>query len=93
MTSKLTNGKSYATSVWVRSQSGTPSAKVTLALTANGTTSYLSLTPATAVNANGWTQLTGTATVSWTGTLSGANLYIETSAGTDGLYVDDASFQ
>ena len=57
MTSKLTNGKSYATSVWVRSQSGTPSAKATLALTANGTTSYVQLTPATAVNANGWTQL------------------------------------
>jgi hypothetical protein len=93
MTSKLTNGKSYATSVWVRSQSGTPSAKVTLALAANGTTSYLSLTPATAVNSNGWTQLTGTATVSWTGTLSGATLYVETSAGTDGLYLDDASFQ
>jgi hypothetical protein len=74
MTSKLTNGKSYATSVWVRSQSGTPSAKVTLAVTANGTTSYLSLTPATAVNSSGWTQLSGTATVSWTGTLTGATL-------------------
>jgi hypothetical protein len=93
MTSKLTNGKSYATSVWVRSQSGTPSAKVTLAVTANGTTSYLSLTPATAVNSSGWTQLSGTATVSWTGTLTGATLYVETTAGTDGLYLDDASFQ
>ncbi len=45
MTSKLTNGKSYATSVWVRAQSGTPSAKVTLALTANGTTSYVPADP------------------------------------------------
>jgi arabinoxylan arabinofuranohydrolase len=93
VTSTLTNGKSYATSVWVRTQSGTPSAKVTLALTANGATSYLSLTPATAVNPNTWTQLTGTATVSWTGTLTGATFYVETTSGSDSFYVDDASFQ
>ncbi|NAS27521.1 family 43 glycosylhydrolase [Herbidospora sp. NEAU-GS84] len=93
VTAQLTNGKSYTTSVWVRSQSGTPSGKATLTLTANGTTSYLQLTPAQTVNANGWTQLTGTATVSWTGTLTNASFYVETAAGTDGLYVDDASFQ
>jgi hypothetical protein len=93
MTAKLTNGKSYATSVWVRSQTGMPSAKTTLAVTANGTTTYISLTPATVVNSSGWTQLTGTATVSWSGTLSSATLYVETTAGTDGLYLDDASFE
>ncbi|MET7672744.1 family 43 glycosylhydrolase [Micromonospora luteifusca] len=93
VTSKLTNGKSYTTSVWVRAQSGTPSAKATLSLTANGTTNYLQLTPAAAVSANGWTLLTGTATVSWSGTLSSASFYVETAAGTDGLLVDDASFQ
>ncbi|MEU8379647.1 carbohydrate-binding protein [Streptosporangium sp. NPDC048865] len=93
VTSQLTNGKSYTTSVWVRSQSGTPSAKATLALTANGTTSYLQLTPAQTVNTGGWTQLTGTATVSWTGTLTNASFYVETAAGTDGIYIDDASFQ
>jgi arabinoxylan arabinofuranohydrolase len=90
LTTTLTNGRSYATEVWVRSQSGTPSAKVTLAVTANGTTSYL---PAVAVNANGWTLLSGTATVSWSGTLTGAILYVETTAGTDGLHIDDASFR
>ncbi|WP_062431060.1 family 43 glycosylhydrolase [Herbidospora daliensis] len=93
VTSLLTNGKSYTTSVWVRSQGNSPSAKATLTLTANGTTSYLQLTPAATVNANGWTQLTGTATVSWTGTLTNASFYVETAAGTDGLYIDDASFQ
>ncbi|MCG5221036.1 family 43 glycosylhydrolase [Streptosporangium soli] len=93
VTSQLTNGKSYTTSVWVRSQSGTPSAKATLAVTANGTTNYHQLTPAQTADTNGWTQLTGTATVSWTGTLTNASLYVETAAGTDGLYVDDASFQ
>lgn len=93
VTTQLANGTSYTTSVWVRSQSGTPSAKATLTLTANGTTSYLQLTPAQAVNAGGWTQLTGTATVSWTGTLTNASWYVETAAGTDGLYIDDASLQ
>ncbi|MDG4810022.1 family 43 glycosylhydrolase [Micromonospora sp. WMMD1120] len=93
VTAKLTNGRSYSTSVWVRAQSGTPSAKATLALTANGTTSYLQLTPATAVTTNGWTQLTGTATPSWSGTLTNATFYVETAAGTDSLLVDDASLQ
>ncbi|GAT70450.1 glycoside hydrolase [Planomonospora sphaerica] len=93
VTARLTNGRSYTTDVWVRSQSGTPGAKATLALTANGTTSYLQLTPAQTVGTGGWTRLTGTATVSWTGTLTNASFYVETTAGTDGLYVDDASFR
>ncbi|WP_051366333.1 family 43 glycosylhydrolase [Hamadaea tsunoensis] len=93
VTTKLTNGKSYSTSVWVRTQSGTPSAKATLALTAGGTTTYVALTPATAVGSAGWTQLSGTATVSWSGTLSGATVYVETAAGTDGLSIDDVSMQ
>jgi hypothetical protein len=93
VTSKLTNGKSYTTSVWVRTQTGSPSAKVTLALTANGATSYIQLTPATTVNSSGWTLLSGTATVSWSGTLSGATFYVETASGTDAFSIDDASFQ
>ena len=93
VTSRLTSGRSYYTNAWVRSQSGTPSAKVTLALTANGTTSYVSLTPATAVNSSGWTLLSGTTPVSWTGTLSNARVYVETAAGTDSLYLDDVSIQ
>ncbi|SNY24076.1 family 43 glycosylhydrolase [Paractinoplanes atraurantiacus] len=93
VTSRVTNGRTYTTSVWVRAQSGTPSAKATLALTAGGATSYLQLTPAATVNANGWTLLSGTATPSWSGTLSRALLYVETAAGTDNLTIDDASFQ
>ncbi|HZJ65797.1 MAG TPA: non-reducing end alpha-L-arabinofuranosidase family hydrolase [Kofleriaceae bacterium] len=93
VTSLLTNGKSYTTSVWVRAQTGTASAKVTLQLTANGSSSFVSLTPSTAVNASGWTLLSGTATVSWTGTLSSANLYVETASGTSSFFIDDASFK
>jgi hypothetical protein len=91
VTSVVANGASFTTSVWVRTQSGTPTAKVTLQVTANGTTNYLTLAQG-AVNSSGWTQLTGTTTVSWSGTLSSATLYVETTAGTDSFYIDDASF-
>jgi hypothetical protein len=37
--------------------------------------------------------LTGTTTVSWSGTLSSARFYVETTAGTDNFYIDDASMQ
>jgi lysophospholipase L1-like esterase len=92
LTSRLANGRSYTTRVWMRTQSGTPTGKVTLALTANGTTSYLGLAQG-GVNTTGWTLLTGTTTVSWTGTLSAARFYVETASGTDSFYVDDASMQ
>src|SRR5687768_17772 len=92
VTSLLTNGSSYTTSVWVRMQSGSLSAKVTLQLSANGNTSYVTLAPAKTVNSTNWTQLTGTATVSWGGTLSSANFYVETTSGTNSFYIDDASF-
>ncbi|MFJ3407067.1 non-reducing end alpha-L-arabinofuranosidase family hydrolase [Promicromonospora sp. NPDC090134] len=90
VTSVLTNNTSYTASVWVRSQSGTPTGRVTLAVTAGGSTSYVNLAQG-AVSSSGWTQLTGTATVSWSGTLSSASFYVETAAGTDGIYLDDAS--
>jgi hypothetical protein len=90
VTSVLANEASFTTSIWMRTQSGTPTGKVTLQVTANGTTNYFTLAQG-AVNASGWTQLTGTTTVSWTGTLSSATLYVETVAGTDGFSIDDAS--
>jgi hypothetical protein len=91
VTSVLTNGGSFTASVWMRTQTGTPTGKITLALTANGTTTFTSVAQG-GVNTSGWTQLTGTATVSWSGTLSSATLYVETAAGTDNFYIDDASF-
>ncbi|MCU7730855.1 carbohydrate binding domain-containing protein [Actinoplanes sp. KI2] len=92
LTSKVTNGKSYTTSVWMRTQTGTPTGKVSVAITANGTTNYVVLAQGP-VNSSGWTLLTGTATVSWMGTLSSARFYVETTSGTDNFYIDDASMQ
>jgi lysophospholipase L1-like esterase len=92
LTTKLANGRSYTTNVWMRTQSGAPTGKATLALTANGTTNYLTLAQG-AVNSSGWTLLTGTATVSWSGTLSSARFYVETTTGTDNFYIDDTTMQ
>lgn len=93
VTGRLVNPGTYRTNVWVRSQSGTFSAKATLALTTGSTTSHVQMTPAATVTASGWTQLTGSAAVSWSGTLSRAVLYVETVAGTDGFHLDDASLE
>jgi lysophospholipase L1-like esterase len=92
VTSRLTNGQSYTASVWMRTQSGAPTGKVTLAVTANGTTNYLGFAQG-AVNSSGWTLLTGSRTVSWSGTLTSARFYVETTAGTDNFFIDDASLQ
>ncbi len=84
-----TSGQNYTVSVWVRSQTGTPTAKATLRLTASSTT-YVGLASA-AINSTGWTLVTGTVPVSWSGTLTGVLFYVETAAGTDNIYIDDAS--
>ena len=84
-----TSGQDYTVSVWVRSESGTPNAKATVRLTAD-TTTYVNLATA-AINSNGWTLVTGTVPVSWSGTLTGVLFYVETDAGTDNIYIDDAS--
>jgi lysophospholipase L1-like esterase len=92
LTARLTNGRTYTTTSWMRTQTGTPTGKLTLALTANGTTSYLTLAQG-AINSSGWTQITGTTTVAWSGTLSSARFYAETTSGTDSFYIDDASMK
>ncbi len=92
LTAKVTSGKTYTTNVWMRTQTGTPTGKVTLAVTANGTTNFITLAQG-AVNSSGWTLLSGTTTVSWTGTLTQARFYVETTTGTDNFLIDDASIQ
>ena len=92
VTSKVVNGTSYTTNVWIRTQSGAPTGKVTLQVTANGTTNFITLAQG-AVNSSGWTLLTGTTTVSWSGALSSARFYVETGSGTDGFLIDDASMR
>src|SRR5512141_3083988 len=56
------SGQNWTVSVWVRSQTGTPTAVATVRLTAS-TTTYINLARA-AVNSSGWTLVTGTVPVS-----------------------------
>ncbi len=86
--SNFTNGQTYSVQVWVRTQTGTPTAKATLRLSA-GSTTYVSLASAQ-VNSTGWTLLSGSARVSWSGTLTAVFFYIETASGTNNFYIDDA---
>src|SRR5512138_2609299 len=86
----LVSGATYSTSVWMRLQSGTATGKVTVAVTANGSTTYVGLATG-AVNSTGWTLLSGSAAISWSGTLSSAFFYAETTSGTASFYIDDAS--
>ncbi|GAA1971929.1 hypothetical protein GCM10009718_04600 [Isoptericola halotolerans] len=90
VTAALSNGATYSTSAWMRTESGTPDGKVTLAVTAGGTTDYVALAQG-AVDPWGWTELTGEATVSWSGTLESATLYVETTSGTDDFRIDDVA--
>lgn len=85
-----TSGQNWTVSVWVRAQTGTPTAKATVRLTAGSTTTYINLASAV-INSTGWTLVTGTVPVSWSGTLTGVLFYVETAAGTDNIYIDDAS--
>jgi len=93
VTSKLTNGKTFTSTAWVRTVTNSPQVRITLELTVNGSNTFLTLAPNTTVNTSGWTQVTGTARVSWSGTLTNAIWYVETASGTDSFFMDDASFQ
>ncbi|PRZ07654.1 carbohydrate binding protein [Isoptericola sp. CG 20/1183] len=88
VTAALSNGTTYSTSLWMRTETGTPDGKVTLSVTAGGTTDYVTLAQG-AVSPGGWAELTGEATVSWTGSLESASLYVETTSGTDDFRIDD----
>src|SRR5690606_21701614 len=47
VTAAVSNGATYSTSAWMRTETGTPDAKVTLSVTAGGTTDYLTLAQST----------------------------------------------
>jgi len=90
VTSKVVNGQVRTTEVWVRLASGTGSARVTVELNTSTGTTWVALAPDTAVNSTGWTKVSGSATVSWSGMLNTAKWFVETASGTTTLYIDDA---
>ena len=92
MRARLINGATYQTEAWVLLATGATEAMATLELVTDTGTDYVTLTIQTPVDATRWAQLSGTATVAWKGTLQSARWYVETVAGAQDFYLDDASF-
>lgn len=89
----LSNGiGTYYVAAWVRTASGTPNAKITIHLNYGGSDYYLTTSP-TSVNRNNWTLVSGTIILNWAGTLNAADVYIETTSGTNTFNVDDCILQ
>ncbi|MGC1375880.1 MAG: endo-1,4-beta-xylanase, partial [Anaerolineales bacterium] len=94
--SLLTNGGSYTASAWVQSVSSTSlNLQLGLKYTDDGGDHYTSFDSYTAVPVGSWVQLTGTKTVSWTGTLTLMLPYVQSNESGSTFadyYVDDATF-
>lgn len=80
----------YNYSAWVKTETGTADVKVTVMIKYGGNYYYYgsSLT----VNSTGWTQISGSQSLVWTGALEDATFYIETLNGsTANLFADNCS--
>lgn len=87
----LQNGQVYLVSVWARAQTGTASVQLTLGLqdSVNGATDIVG--PGALVGTT-WTQVSGTITPTWAGTLTRAMFAVHTTTGTDSFDIDDVVF-
>jgi len=89
----LQNGQgTYNASAWARLASGTDNAKLTLYIKDDAGAKYISLGSA-AANSTAWSEVSGSANVTWTGLLRVARLFVETTDGTGTFYVDDVTFE
>ncbi|MBN2754287.1 MAG: endo-1,4-beta-xylanase [Candidatus Goldbacteria bacterium] len=88
----LQNGQgTYSASAWARLASGTDNAKITLYIKDDEGGKYISLGSA-AANSTQWSQVSGSANVTWTGLLRVARIFVETDTTTGNFYVDDLAF-
>ncbi|HDQ26534.1 MAG TPA: carbohydrate-binding protein, partial [bacterium] len=81
----------YSASVWARLASGTDNVKITLYIKDDAGGKYISFGSAAANNSQ-WSQVSGSANVTWTGLLRVARLFVETQSSTAAFYVDDMAF-
>ncbi len=86
-------GKTFRYSVWVRLGAGADAnTSLVIAKTDGSPRSYTTLKSALATS-TGWTQLSGVFTYSPTGTATELIAYVDCSAATRDVYMDDASFE
>lgn len=82
-------GHTFSSEVWVKMESGTANVEITVQLNVGGTYTYISTTPVQC-NSTSWTKVSGPLTLNWSGTLTSAVWYVETTDGTTNFYIDDA---
>ena len=80
----------YNVNAWVKLASGSDNVKITTKLTYGGSDHYLSTTVS---GSTSWVQISGTQNLTWSGTLTSAYFYVETTSSTANLYVDDCSLK
>jgi len=81
----------YNAGVWARLATGSDQARLTLFIKDDAGSRYLSLGSG-AVNNSQWSEVSGSANVTWTGLLRVARLFVETQSSTSDFYVDDINF-
>lgn len=79
----------YDISAWVRKESGSGTAKVTVMIRYGGTSYYHGVTGS--FNSTSWSQVSGQVSLNWTGTLEDATFYVETIGETGNFFADNAS--
>ena len=84
----VANGQGdYTISARLRLSNGSGTGKVTIKLVDGSGTNHEFVSGS--INSSGWTLITGTVSLSWTGTLSDAGFYTETPGSTIDYYSDD----
>jgi regulation of enolase protein 1 (concanavalin A-like superfamily) len=81
----------YTVSAYMKLATGTDLGRIQIGLTAGGTTTYPTVTGT--INSSGWTLVTGTVDLSWSGTLEDAKFYVNTGSSLAEMYVDDCSLR
>ncbi|MCE9612835.1 MAG: DUF4038 domain-containing protein [Lentisphaerae bacterium] len=88
----LANGQGdYTVSAYLKLATGTDTGRIQIGLTVGGDTTFP--TVATSITASGWTKVTGTLPLTWSGTLTDARFYVNTGTYATEIYVDDCSLQ
>jgi hypothetical protein len=81
----------YTVSAFLKLAAGTDLGRIQIGLTVGGTTTFPTVTGT--IQSNGWTEVTGTVNLDWSGTLEDARFYVNTETSTATLYVDDCSLK
>ena len=92
ITSRITSGTKYNVEAWVRLDNGTSDVRITVELISTGSGTQYFTTSNTSVS-GAWKKVAGQLTLSWSGTLNRARLYVESPYVTTPMTIDDCRMQ